>query len=218
MTRVALVSGGTRGIGAEVARRLALDGFTVVVNGSTTEDITDAAAVRRLFDRAGEVDVLIACAGVHAKQRTSISDTSDEDIARVIDVNLRGTLHLLREGARRMRSGGSIVTFSSSARFLGVPHQALYNATKAAVEELSAALARELSGRDITVNCLSPGPTATSLFVERTPRAAREELAARTPLGRIGTPADIAGVVSFLAGPHGRWINGQTIRCTGGLV
>jgi 3-oxoacyl-[acyl-carrier protein] reductase len=174
--------------------------------------------VRRLFDRAGDVDVLVACAGVHAKQRASISDTSDEDIARVIDVNLRGTFHLLREAARRMRDGGSIVTFSSSARHLGVPAQALYNATKAAVEQLSAALARELAGRDITVNCLSPGPTATSLFVERTPRQARDELAARTPLGRIGTPADIASVVSFLAGPDGRWVNGQTIRCTGGLV
>jgi len=213
-----VVSGGSRGIGAEVARRLSLDGFTVVVNDSSTEDITDPAAVRRLFDRAGEVDVLVACAGVHAKQRASISDTSDEDIARVIDVNLRGTFHLLREAARCMRSGGSIVTFSSSARHLGVPGQALYNATKTAVEQLTAALARELSGRDITVNCLSPGPTATSLFVERTPRPARDELAARTPLGRIGTPSDIASVVSFLAGPQGRWVNGQTIRCTGGLV
>ena len=218
MSRVAVVSGGTRGIGAEIARRLALDGYDVVVNGSITEDITDPAAVRRLFGRAGDVDVLVACAGAHAKQRASISDTSDEDIARVIDVNLRGTFHLLREGARRVRSGGSIVTFSSAARHLGVPHQALYNATKAAVEELSAALARELSGRDITVNCLSPGPIATSLFVQRTPRLARDELAARTPLGRIGTPADVASVVSFLAGPHGRWVNGQTIRCAGGLV
>jgi len=218
VSRVALVSGGTSGIGAEIARRLSLDGFKVMVNGSATEDITDPAAVRRLFERTGEVDVLVACAGAHAKQRVSISDTSDEDVARVIDVNLKGTFHLLREGARRVRRGGSIVTFSSSARHLGIPHQALYNATKAAVEELSAALARELSGRDITVNCLSPGPTATSLFVERTPRPARDELAARTPLGRIGTPADIASVVSFLAGPQGRWVNGQTIRCTGGLV
>src|SRR6476469_9227922 len=114
MSRVALVSGGSRGIGAEVARRLSFDGFKVVVNDSSTEDITDPQAVRRLFDRAGEVDALVACAGAHAKERVSISDTTDEDIARVIDVNLRGTFHLLREAARRMRSGGSIVTFSSS--------------------------------------------------------------------------------------------------------
>ncbi len=214
---VALVSGGSRGIGAAIAARLEKDGFTVVISHSGDADITDAAAVRDLFDRTGEVDVLVACAGAQAPH-TTIGAMSEQDYARVVGVNLNGTFHLLREASRRLRDGGAIVTLSSSAVALGVPGQAVYNACKAAVEVLTAQLAKELAGRDITANTVAPGPTATELLLRRANEDTIAGLARQTPLGRIGSAEDVADVVSFLVGPGGRWVNGQTIRVNGGLV
>lgn len=244
---VAIVAGGSRGIGAAVSRELARRGLRVVIGyrgdhaaaGRVAAEINQAAAsgagsasavqvdvsrredVARLFDAAvaahDGVDVLVACAGAHAPV-APLAETEDDDLEGVIGVNLRGTFYLLREASRRLRPGGRIVTFSSSAIAMRVPGQAVYNACKAGVEVMTALLATELRGKNITANTIAPGPTATELFLQRAPAAAVENLARQTPLGRIGQPEDIARLVGFLVGPDGAWVNGQTLRGNGGLI
>ncbi|HEV7650961.1 MAG TPA: SDR family oxidoreductase [Actinophytocola sp.] len=243
--RVAIVTGASRGIGAEIARHLARDGLAVVVGYLTDEtaakqvvadiertgkgaavaaraDVADGDAVSRLFDEAervyGGVDVLVANAGVQAPRPIPIADVDDETFGHLVGVNLHGTFLLLRQAARRLRDGGRVVTISTSALGLHPPGQAVYNACKAATEVLTAALARELGARGITANAVAPGPTDTELFRSRYPAAAVEGLAGQTPLGRIGSPADVARAVGVLVGEAGAWVSGQTIRVNGGLV
>src|SRR6266536_76778 len=144
-------------------------------------------------------------------------------LVRPFEAALRITIglpehHEVLLAALRLRRGGSIVTFSSSAVALDVPGQAVYNACKAGVEVMTTLLAKELRGRDITVNAVAPGPTETQLFLRGKSKEAIDRLAEQVPLGRIGRPADIASLVAFLVGHRGRWVNGQTIRANGGLV
>jgi len=240
--KVAIITGASRGIGAAVAQRLAHDGFAVVVNyaGSAAEaeglvhkieadgahaiavqaDVSDASAVARVFDAAesafGGVDVLVNNAGIMALK--SIAESSDADFDRQIAINLKGTFNGLREAARRLRSGGRIVNFSSSVVGLKRETYGVYSATKAAVEALTAILAKELRGRSITVNAIAPGPTATALFLDGKSKELINEMAKMSPLERLGTPEDIAGAVAFLVGPDGAWINGQVLRANGGIV
>jgi 3-oxoacyl-[acyl-carrier protein] reductase len=240
--KVALVTGASRGIGAAVVTRLAADGFAVVVNYASGRagaaalvqriadagglaiaiqaDVGDAAAVRGLFDDAertiGGVDVLVNCAG--AMQLAPIAELDDAAFDRMVDVNLMGTLRMLREAARRLRRNGRIINFSSSVLGLQLPGYAGYAASKAGVEAFTAILAKELRGRNITVNTVAPGPIATDLFLHGKSAEAIARLAAQPPLERLGTPDDIARVVSFLAGSDGGWINGQTVRANGGIV
>jgi 3-oxoacyl-[acyl-carrier protein] reductase len=238
------VAGGTRGIGAQISRRLAADGFALVAGfandpvsadklvGEIVEtggkamavhgDISDPAAVEKLFVEAeelyGGVDTVVTCAGAHAFRRGPLSGTDDASFDHVVGVNFRGTFNMLRAAATRVRPGGRIVTFSSSAVALGVPGQAVYNACKAAVETLTRHLAGELTGRDVTVNAVAPGPTATELFTSTRSAEDIAALAEQVPLGRIGRTDDIADVVAFLISAQGGWINGQVVRANGGLV
>jgi 3-oxoacyl-[acyl-carrier protein] reductase len=241
-TRVALVTGASRGIGAAVARRLASDGFTVLVNFAggaadaealVTEiekaggraitaqaDVSDAAAVARMFDAAeaayGGVDVLVNNAGI--MKLASLADSDDALFDSQVAVNLKGTFNTLRQAARRLRNGGRIVNFSSSVVGLYQPSYAVYAATKAGVEAMTHILTKELRGRNITVNTVAPGPTATNLFLNGKPQEVIDRLAKLAPLERLGQPEDIAAAVSFLAGPDGAWINGQTLRANGGII
>ena len=241
-SKVAIVTGASRGIGAAVAERLGQDGFTVIVNysGDATPaealarkieakgsraltakaDVSDPIAVRGMFDAAetafGGVDVLVNNAGI--MQLATISDTEDASFSRQIDVNLKGTFNTLREAARRLRAGGRIINFSSSVVGLLQPTYGVYAATKAAVEAMSSVLTKELRGRGITVNAVAPGPTATDLFLKGKPQEVVDRLAKLAPLERLGQPADIANAVAFLAGPDGAWINGQTLRANGGII
>jgi 3-oxoacyl-[acyl-carrier protein] reductase len=240
--KVAIVTGASRGIGAAVAERLARDGFSVVVNYAESvapaealvrkieqagghaqvakADVSDPAAVRSLFDAAevafGGVDVLGNNAGIMTLG--AVADTDDAAFDRQIAINLKGTFNTLREAARRLRSGGRIINFSSSVVALLQPTYGAYAATKAGVEAMTSVLAKELRGRNITVNAIAPGPTATDLFLKGKPQEVIDHLAKLAPLERLGQPDDIAAAVSFLAGPDAGWINGQTLRANGGII
>jgi 3-oxoacyl-[acyl-carrier protein] reductase len=160
--------------------------------------------------------VLVNNAGI--MRLAPIAETDDASFERMVAVNLKGTFNGLREAARRLRSGGRIISFSTSVVGLRLETYGVYAATKAAVETLSAILAKELRGRAITVNAVAPGPTATDLFLDGKSPELIERMARMNPLERLATPADIAAVVAFLAGPDGAWINGQTLRANGGLI
>ena len=240
--KVAIVTGASRGIGSAVAERLGRDGFTVIVNYSgsaeaadalvrkITEgggralvvkaDVSDPGAVREIFEttvaKFGGVDVLVNNAGIMTV--SNLADTDDASFDRQIAINLKGTFNTLREGAKRLRSGGRIINFSSSVVGLLQPTYAIYAATKAAVEAITSVLAKELRGRNITVNAIAPGPTATDLFLKGKPEAVIDHLAKLAPLERLGEPNDIARAVSFLAGADGAWINGQVLRANGGII
>jgi len=136
----------------------------------------------------------------------------------LIAVNLKGTFNTLREAAKRLRKGGRIINFSSSVVGLYQPTYGVYAATKAAVEAMTHVLSKELRGRNITVNAVAPGPTATDLFLKGKSQEAIDRLAKLAPLERLGEPQDMAGTVAFLAGPDGGWINGQVLRPNGGII
>jgi len=240
-TRVAVITGGSRGIGRQTALRLAQDGFAVAVGYAADQDCADSVvkeiiamggsalavradvanerAVSALFDAAESafagVDVV-----VHAAARLYLSPVADIDLTKLdesLRTNVRGTFVVAQQAAQRVRDGGALITFSTSVVGLAFPGYGAYSASKGAVEALTLILARELRGRNVTVNAVAPGPTATELFLEGKDEQTIARLAAQPPLERLGTPADIAEVVAFLAGP-GHWINGQIIRANGGII
>jgi len=164
----------------------------------------------------GGVDVVVNNAGV--MRLAAIFETDDALFDSQIAINLKGTFNTLREAARRLRNGGRIVNLSSSQTGLLHPTYGIYAATKAAVEAMTQVLSKELRGRNITVNAVAPGPTATKLFLDAKPPNVINHLAKLAPLERLGEPADIAAAVAFLAGPDGGWINGQVLRSNGGII
>ncbi|WP_315834114.1 SDR family oxidoreductase [Bradyrhizobium prioriisuperbiae] len=240
--KVAIVTGASRGIGATVAERLADDGFAVIINYSSDAapaealvrkieaaggralaakaDVSDPAAVRHMFDAAeaafGGVDVLVNNAGI--MPLATIAEMDDATFDRTIAINLKGSFNTLREAARRLRNDGRIINFSSSMVGLLLPTYATYAATKAGIEAITNILAKELRGRNITVNAVAPGPTATDLFLHGKPQEVIDRMAKQPPLERLGQPEDTADVVAFLASPAGGWVNGQTVRVNGGII
>ncbi|WP_106409118.1 SDR family oxidoreductase [Teichococcus deserti] len=240
--KVAIVTGAGQGIGAALAERLAQDGMAVIVNYARSQapaaalvariqagggaaravqaDIAAPGGMARLFDAAGAAwggaDVLVNNAGI--MQLAPLAEVGDADFERQVAVNLGGVFRGLREAARRLRDGGRIVSFSSSVVGLWQPGYGVYAATKAAVEAMTHVLAKELGGRRISVNAVAPGPVETALFLDGKPAELVESIRRGHPQGRLGQPQDIAGVVSFLAGPDGGWVSGQVIRANGGVV
>jgi 3-oxoacyl-[acyl-carrier protein] reductase len=242
--KVAIVTGSSRGIGAAIAKRLAADGFAVVVNyagraadannvvqeiqnagGHATAiqaDVSNAAEVAAMFDQTetvfGGVDVLVNNAGIMQPGLVPLAETDDALFDRLLAVNLKGTFNTLRAASKRLRPGGRIINFSTSVVGLALPGYSVYAATKSAVETMTNIFAKELRGRNITVNAVAPGPTATDLFLKGKTDEQVAHLAKLPPLERLGQPEDIANVVSFLAGPDAGWVNGQTLRVNGGVV
>jgi 3-oxoacyl-[acyl-carrier protein] reductase len=241
-SKVAIVTGASRGIGAAVAERLAGDGFTVVINYSASAtpaealareieakggralavkaDVSDPNAVRGMFDAAerafGGIDVLVNNAGIMKLAR--IADSDDALFDQQIAINLKGSFNAMREAAKRLRDGGRIVNFSTSVVGTKLETYGVYAATKSAIETMTAILSKEMRGRNVTVNAVAPGPTATDLFLDGKSPELVERLAKMNPLERLATPEDIASVIAFLVGPDGGWINGQVLRANGGMV
>ncbi|MFI0237589.1 SDR family oxidoreductase [Streptomyces sp. NPDC016845] len=240
--RVAVVTGGSGGIGGAVARRLADAGIAVVVHyagaaaraaevvesihaaGGTAfaepGDVAEPEEMARLFDAAeerfGGVDVVVNTAGIMLL--APVAEMGLDAFDRMHRINVRGTFVVSQLAARRLRPGGALINFSTSVTRLQQPTYGAYAATKGAVEAMTLILARELRGRDITVNAVAPGPTATPLFLEGKSPELVQRIAAAAPLERLGTPEDIASAVAFLAGPDGRWINGQLLFSNGGAA
>ena len=241
-TRTAIVTGASRGIGAEIARTLAADGWAVAVNYARNAtaaeavvadinagggravavqaDLSQAASAATLFDDAeaalGPAGALVNNAGVMSLNR--VSETDDASLDAHIATNLAGPFRLMREAARRMPDGGRIVNLSSSVVGLYQPGYAAYAATKAGIEAVTKILSKELGPRGITVNAVAPGPVATDLFMDGKSEETVDHIRSMIPLGRLGEPADIARVVRFLISEDGGWINGQTLRANGGVV
>lgn len=239
--RVALVTGGSGGIGRAGAERLGADGFAVVVHYAGGKDraeetaaavtraggravvaggdVADEAEMTEVFDVAerefGGLDVVVHSAGIMPLAPVAQMDLDTFD--RIQRTNVRGTFVVDQLAARRVRSGGAIINFSTSVTRLQIPGYGAYAASKGAVEALTLILARELRGRDITVNAVAPGPTATPLFFEGKSQEVIDQIASMNPMGRLGTPQDIAETVAFLAG-SGRWVNGQVLYANGGAA
>lgn len=240
--RTAMITGASGGIGKAVAKRLASDGFDLVLHyagnpakaeelaadikqqgaksAAIKADVAIAAEVEDLFKKSleefGHIDVVVHLAGIMPLFPISSGDVDSFD--KVIATNLRGTFLVLSQAANHMSSGGRIMAFSSSVLAKSFPNYGGYIASKAGVEGLVRVLANELRGRNITVNAIAPGPTGTDLFLKGKGEDLIKELANLAPLERIGTPEDIAGVVSFLAGPDGGWVNAQVVRANGGFA
>jgi 3-oxoacyl-[acyl-carrier protein] reductase len=244
--KVAIVTGSSSGIGRAVAEGLARRGAAVVVHYANSDakalavvagierearasgegrraialqaDIGRVADVRRLFaeaeERLGGIDILVNCAGV-ATYKPVVAVT-EEDFAAIFDVNARGTFFSMQEGARRVRDGGRIINISTGGTVGGSPYASIYCGSKAAVEQFTKSLAKEIGSRNVTVNAVSPGFTDTEMLAANPDF---KEMGARlSPFGRLGTPEEVAEVVLFLAGNGGRWVTGQNIQAGGGVA
>ena len=173
-----------------------------------------------MFDEAerafGGVDVLVNNAGI--MELAPLADTDDAMFDRTIAINLKGVFNGLREAGRRLRDGGRVVNLSTSVVGTYFATYGAYAASKSGVEALTRVFAKEVGARGITVNAVAPGPVETNLFMSGKTQAQIEAAKARSPLGRLGQSEDVAGVVSFLVGPDGGWVNGQVVRANGGAI
>jgi 3-oxoacyl-[acyl-carrier protein] reductase len=182
-------------------------------------DIADEDQVAAIFDQVeaefGGIDVVVNTAGIMLL--APLVELKLEDFDRMHRTNVRGTFVVSQQAARRLRKGGAIINFSTSVTKLAIPGYTAYNATKGAVEAMTMILAKEMRGRDVTVNAVAPGPTATPLYFEGKTQDVIDRAKKAPPLERMGEPTDIAEVVAFLAGP-GRWVNGQVLYVNGGVA
>jgi 3-oxoacyl-[acyl-carrier protein] reductase len=240
--KVAIVTGGSRGVGKGIVARLLRDGAVVVIGfreradrardlvaqaGASNDrafavqsDLSRLDGVRQLFERAtdlaGGLDILVNNAAL--MHRATFADTTEEIFDSTMNLNVKGVFFAIQEAAHRMRAGGRIVNISSAATALAYPNQAVYSASKAAVDQLTRVAAKELAGRGITVNTVSPGAVETEDVVAAVRPEVLQQWRRSSGFGRLGQPEDIADVVRFLVGPEARWLTGQNLRATGGTL
>ncbi|MGK5740289.1 SDR family oxidoreductase [Micromonospora sp. URMC 103] len=233
--KTAIVTGGSRGIGRAIVRRLARDGARVVFSyrenraaaealaaelGAATAvraDQADVSSLDNLFAAVPDgLDILVSNAAINP--RVPVADMTGDDFDRVMTVNVKYPLLAMRRAVDIMRDHGRIVGISTLNTVVPAPGHSLYGASKAALEHVAAVAARELGSRGITVNTVSPGATDTDMLRDSNPPEALRRVPELTALGRLGRPEDIADVVAFLVGPDARWITGQNVRATGGLM
>lgn len=241
--KVAVVTGASKGIGAAIAKSLAAEGASVVVNYASSKsgaeqvvaaikekggkavavggDISKANEAQGLVDAAvkqfGRLDILVNNSGVY--EFAPITEVTEEHYHRIFDVNVLGLLLTTRAAVKQMKDGGSIVNISSVVTRLNPPHSAVYTATKGAVDSITRVLSKELGPQKIRVNSVNPGlveteGTHTANIIGSEMQTA---MIAQTPLGRTGRPNDIATVVAFLASEDAGWITGETLVASGGL-
>lgn len=240
--KTAIVTGSSRGIGAEIALTLAQAGAKLVVNYANNKpaadkvcaaildaggeckavqaDVSDPVAVRKLFEATSEhfeqIDILVNNAGILLFKE--IAEIQDDEFDRIVDVNFKSVFYTLREAATKLADHGRVVNISSTVTRLMLPRYGAYAATKAAVEQLTRIFAREMGKRNITANIVSPGPVDTELFRAGKTAADIERMSAMAALGRIGAADDIAQVVLFLVSDQARWVTGQNIGVNGGII
>ena len=242
MAKAAIITGASGGIGREIAKRLAADGFAIVAHyaGSSAKadevveavtksggkavaiaaDISKPEEVKELFAKSkaalGDIHAVVNTAGIMPLAPIAKGDIDSFD--KVIAINLRGSYLVMSEAANHVVDGGRIVLFSSSVVAKNFPGYGAYIASKEGVEGLTRVLANELGQRRITVNAVAPGPVATELFLKGKSDEQIGAMAKMVPLGRIGETGDIEGVVSFLVSADAGWVNGQVLRVNGGFV
>jgi 3-oxoacyl-[acyl-carrier protein] reductase len=240
--KVALVTGASRGIGAAIAKKLAAEGAAVVVNYAGSKDaanevvsdittgggkaiavqadVANAADVKRLFDETisafGKIDILVNNAGIMLLK--PLKDASDDEFDKQFNTNVKGVFYALREAANRLADGGSVINFSTTVTRTNLPAYGIYAATKSAVDQFTRIFAKEVAPRNINVNSVLPGPTATDLFLNGKSEELIAKFTANMPFNRLGTPEDIANVVAFLANDEVKWLSGQTIGANGALA
>jgi len=236
--KVVIVTGASNGIGRAIAERLAQDNAMVVVNyGKSVEkakavvaeieskggqavaihaDMSKIADVRRLVNdtvkKFGRLDILVNNAGMFISK--TLVETTEEEFDQIFALNTKGPYFAMQEAAKVIREGGRIVNISTDATHMGFSGATVYLGSKGALEQFTKGLAHELAPRGVTVNTVSPGFTETAML----PDAFRETGAQMSPLKRLGTAQDIADVVAFVVSDQGRWLTGQNIHASGGVV